>query len=313
MSSDVSSLQALRYCQVATTMLVLYDHSINLDREINLVWFYKKTQGLCQTQSSRAKFDFTSTLYLLTRYLGEAVLIFTSVVYISTSFSLEIGAWLLNCQAWVTFISVWAIQGIMQVRVYAMWNRSRNVLLFMVLCFFSELVSTSVLLGYHNVTSTTTALDHMCSSNVEETNFMILYLPILIFECVLLLLVLRAVQQHMLQCHEITGLWGINPAIKTLTIYSVLYFFAVVFSFVATFIVPKQNFYVPAAFLLGSLVVLATRLVLAVREPRPAPSFEGPSEDVWVDCQGSLKFSLSSPLSDIFTIEDLESPISAIC
>ncbi|KIJ19970.1 hypothetical protein PAXINDRAFT_166155 [Paxillus involutus ATCC 200175] len=255
---------------------------------------------------SRAKVDFTSMLYFLTRYLGEGVIIFTSVVYNGTSFSLEPCAWLLNCQVWLTFVSLWAIQGIMQVRVYAMWNQSRNVLLFMVLCFFIELVSTSMLLGYHmnNATSAATALDHMCSPNIEETNFVILFLPTLVFEFILLLLVLRTVQRHVLENRGLTNRWQINPLIKTLTIYSVLYFFAVVFSFAVTFMVPKQNFFVPAVFLLSSLIVLATRLVLAIREPRSAPPPESPSGSLRVDCQGSWKVSTPSPS---FTIEELES------
>ncbi|KIK92473.1 hypothetical protein PAXRUDRAFT_572119 [Paxillus rubicundulus Ve08.2h10] len=143
----------------------------------------------------------------------------------------EIGAWLLDCQVWLTFVALWAIQGIMQVRVYAMWNQSRNVLLFMVLCFFIELVSTSISLGYrmNDATSTSNAVDHTCSPNIEETNFVILFLPTLVFEFILLLLVLRPVQRHVLASHEITKEWQVTPLVKILAIYSVVYFFASAF------------------------------------------------------------------------------------
>ncbi|KIJ70328.1 hypothetical protein HYDPIDRAFT_105034 [Hydnomerulius pinastri MD-312] len=204
----------------------------------------------------------------------------------------------------------------MQMRVYAMCDRSRTVLQIMLLCFFLEIISTSALLGYHMPNNTTShVFDQMCSSNVDVTGFVILYLPTLVFELVLLLLVLDAVRRHVLQTRRYTGRWQISPIVKTLTIYSVLYFLAVVFCFGAILIVPKQNFYVPAAFLLSSLIILATRLVLAIREPRPALSLEIPPECVWVvnspDSARTLRISISSPMTDIFTIEELESPRSA--
>ncbi|KIK92472.1 hypothetical protein PAXRUDRAFT_829920 [Paxillus rubicundulus Ve08.2h10] len=70
-------------------MFALYDHAINLDREINLVWSYRQSRSMHKTEPFQAKFDFTSILYFLVRYLGEAVLIFTNVVFNATSSSLE--------------------------------------------------------------------------------------------------------------------------------------------------------------------------------------------------------------------------------
>ncbi|KAH7887963.1 hypothetical protein F5I97DRAFT_931358 [Phlebopus sp. FC_14] len=113
----------------------------------------------------------------------------------------------------------------MQVRVYAMYcnSRARAVLRIMLCCFFIEIASTSILLGLH-MNSTASIVAPTCSLKFSEKDFLTFYIPILSFESVLLLLVLYAVLQHLLDTRRMCGVWRINPFMKTLTLYSVLYF-----------------------------------------------------------------------------------------
>ncbi|KAF9246994.1 hypothetical protein BU15DRAFT_57927 [Melanogaster broomeanus] len=317
MSSGVPSLdsayplQALRYWQVATTVLVLYDHgmdiselvyvtltfmslAINLDREINLVWFYKQqpqthvpsgkpsSTDIHVTRCSRslkpsfrAKFDFISTLYLLTRYLGEAVLMFSRVlmrgsstdfseVYVDTSFSPK------TCLASEH-------SGLAHFRLSVGSTRNHASAS---LCDVVSIQKGASIYGsmfFHGVG------DEYRDSLPSDPRLRI----------------------------DIAAIGTARPP-KTWATKFFIHWGAcawVVFSFVTTFIVPKQNFYVPAVFLLSSLVVLATRLVLAIREPRTVPAAESPSDDVWADHQRLLKSPASSPMTERFTvtIEELES------
>ncbi|KAH7887962.1 hypothetical protein F5I97DRAFT_929872 [Phlebopus sp. FC_14] len=67
-------VQALSYCQVAATVLVLYDHAINMESEVDLIWIYHKEKS---SSDSRKRFDLMMMMILATRYFGEGVLIFS--------------------------------------------------------------------------------------------------------------------------------------------------------------------------------------------------------------------------------------------
>ncbi|KDQ50842.1 hypothetical protein JAAARDRAFT_141370, partial [Jaapia argillacea MUCL 33604] len=61
-----------------------------------------------------------------------------------------LGKYQINRQIWATVVSGWVVQVIMQFRIYAMYNRSRRILFFMVSCFLMEVAAAMAFALYQD-------------------------------------------------------------------------------------------------------------------------------------------------------------------
>ncbi|KAF8074948.1 hypothetical protein FPV67DRAFT_605517 [Lyophyllum atratum] len=104
-----------RICQSIASTLTIYDHCITFDQEVNLIW--------------TRKLSLYPALYLLTRYLGDALMILSLVtpLFLTSNISARVSGFLMRSEAWLTMILIVLMQIILSKRVIALYDDSRRV------------------------------------------------------------------------------------------------------------------------------------------------------------------------------------------
>ncbi|OJA08103.1 hypothetical protein AZE42_03451 [Rhizopogon vesiculosus] len=210
---DIRILQMARMFQLSAAAVVIYDHAINLkvlcsQREVDLIW--KRSKSL------------VSYLYFTNRYVGDFIVILSAILFISSSFSVEftrlvhihllIIEFLASAfQAYGPFASVWATQLIMQLRIYAMYRKSKKILAFTATCFVMEIAAICTVLAIN--------FDHSLTYTNEPIPGLLK-----IFELLLFVLAIFVAFKHMKNTHTVAGK-RLHSTMATLVRYNTTYFF----------------------------------------------------------------------------------------
>ncbi|KAI0071670.1 hypothetical protein K474DRAFT_1712275 [Panus rudis PR-1116 ss-1] len=157
-------VQTIRYAELGSSTIIVFDHLITLDQEIELIW--------------KSGWSVGKTLFLINRYYTLAVVIFNN--YSSRWFQ------------WQGVTGVFAFivgELILQLRLYALYFLDKRVLALMAFVFFGAVVSASTLMGIF--LSQITATSHIipglsfCVPLNIPTHFFAWWIPILISETLL--------------------------------------------------------------------------------------------------------------------------------
>ncbi|KAG1774006.1 hypothetical protein EV702DRAFT_1200735 [Suillus placidus] len=245
MSSTATTISSFSYVQIAVAVAVLYDHALTFGREIDYIW--------------RRSPSLVAALYLLDRYLGDSVVILGAYLCLTevastqeydplhfihastlTSYSNDQyltytqGFRLFQVRAWGTLLCSWLTQCIMQLRIYAMYRRTRWILMILVFAFFSEVLAIAVII-WRTIGPTSKLVvtnepfpgKHMCSFSGINTNFIYLFIPVLCFEILLFFLAIRVSLNNMREWRATpcTSSLRINSFMSILVRDSILYFF----------------------------------------------------------------------------------------
>ncbi|KAG0707590.1 hypothetical protein DFH29DRAFT_995016 [Suillus ampliporus] len=184
-SATAYDLRSFAYVQVAVAVAVLYDHVLTFSREIDYIW--------------RRSPSLVTALYLLDRYLGDAVVIIGAYLCLTEVASTECALYaFLDVRAWGTLLYSWLTQCIMQLRIYAMYRRSRRILMLLVFSFFSEVLAIAVII-WRTIGPPSTILvtdeaypgKHLCSFSGINVDFTYLFIPVLCFEILLFFLAIK--------------------------------------------------------------------------------------------------------------------------
>ncbi|KAH7916725.1 hypothetical protein BJ138DRAFT_6295 [Hygrophoropsis aurantiaca] len=260
--SAANVLQRTQWCRVAAVCVVLFDHAITFRQEFNLIWKRSWTLMTC--------------LFLLTRYAGGIILIVTTYEFTSTSFSETVSNHYFVFDGHGSLFIVWCAQAIMQLRIYAMSQKSKIILAVMLCSFIAEITGNLVILEqyYFNGSGTATMVPisifptfRICTGTKTDENFRNLYIPNLCFESLLVLLSLYTGLKDAARTREYSGRWKMGPTMRMLILYNLLYFIAVLVVAVGSMGVPAEYLYILIGFSLAMAMILATRLVLAIRSP----------------------------------------------
>ncbi|KAG2076831.1 hypothetical protein BDR04DRAFT_1002673, partial [Suillus decipiens] len=128
------------------------------------------------------------------------------------------------------FVSVWATQIIMQLRIYAMYRKSKKILVFTGACFVLEIaaICTVLVLNFdHSLTYTNQPIPgllNMCATSTINRSFTAIYVPVFCFELLLFILAIYVAFKHMKNTHTIAGN-RIHSTMATLLKYNTIYFF----------------------------------------------------------------------------------------
>ncbi|KAH0837944.1 hypothetical protein J3R83DRAFT_6179 [Lanmaoa asiatica] len=297
LSSDISLFTTV---QVAVTCAALYDHALALGREVELVWM--KPPSL------------VTVLYVIERYLGDVVLMYvtaSNVVFVSEAYAARCpGLALFLCFSVVTsqegYVNMFEIRSdldnilsrldvydfssfvhgehsytraTMQLRIYAMYRRSRRILVLLLTFFVCEIAAIAFIIWREiGPKSTLQAVDNVapgenfCAFSGINPGFVYIFIPFLCFESFLFLLAARVFVEGMKNNREVTDERGlrVNSFLDILARDSLCYFFV---NLVASAIVTGlwqsvtelyANICVPFVMLLE--VIVGTRLILDFRE-----------------------------------------------
>lgn len=266
---DMRILQMGRMFQLAATFVVLYDHVLCSQREVDLIW--KRSKSL------------VSYLYFATRYFGDAISIISAILFMSSTFSVNTCRILFQFQSYGPFVSVWATQMIMQLRIYAMYRKSKKILAFTGVCFVLEIAAICTVLALnfdHSLTYTNEAIPgllNMCATSTIDRSFTAIYMPIFAFELLLFVLAISVVLKHMKNTHTIAGK-RVHNTMATLVKYNTIYFFVEMAGCgIATALylgLPSIYLEITNSALIATTIILGSRLVLGTRNFYSDPSAE---------------------------------------
>lgn len=131
-----------RVCQLCPCIIFCYDYLLTLDREVEFIW--------------RRPMRFSNILYIIVRFGGGALIFLSASAFMSKHTSKEFCSLFLNIQGWPSFCILWAVQLILQLRVYALYRRSLTVLIAMAVGFTIEVIVMSIFLGIGMAENTNT-------------------------------------------------------------------------------------------------------------------------------------------------------------
>ncbi|KAG1816099.1 uncharacterized protein BJ212DRAFT_211482 [Suillus subaureus] len=89
----------------------------------------------------------SNVLYIIVRFGGGALIFLSATAFMSQHTSKKVCYLFLNIQGWPSFCVLWAVQLILQLRVYALYRRSQKVLIAMAVGFTMEVIAMSICLG----------------------------------------------------------------------------------------------------------------------------------------------------------------------
>ncbi|KAG1804374.1 hypothetical protein EV424DRAFT_1432242 [Suillus variegatus] len=210
-TTTADDLSSFSYAQIAVAVAVLYDHYYIWRRPPSIV----------------------AALYLLDRYLGDSVLSLSRALVCLTE---DASTQLFQVRAWGTLLCSWLAQCIMQLRIYAMYRRTRRILMILVFAFFSEVLAIIVIIwrtigpaSQLVVTDESSSFPgkHLCTFSGINTDFTYLFIPVFCFELLLFFLAIRVSLNNMRERKATPGTSSlcVNSFMSILVRDSILYFF----------------------------------------------------------------------------------------
>lgn len=170
-----------RICQLCPCIIFCYDYLLTLDREVEFIW--------------RRPMRSSNVLYIIVRFGGGALMFLTTSAFMSSHTSKEFCSFFLKAQGWPSFCVLWAVQLILQLRVYALYRRSRAVLIAMAVGFTAEVIVMSMFLGIGMAETTNTNEPipniRICSVTHAPSVLAYVWLPDIIFGTFLFVLAAR--------------------------------------------------------------------------------------------------------------------------
>ncbi|KAL4076984.1 hypothetical protein V8B97DRAFT_1361999 [Scleroderma yunnanense] len=128
------TIQKFQTQAVVPFALVLYDYAITFDEEVKYIW----------TKSMST----VTLIYLVLRYFGILIMLFYTIVFLSdwdtSSASKANNNIFPILELWPIVVAAWLVHVILQMRLYALYNRSKRVLSVMITGFIIEVAAMLV-------------------------------------------------------------------------------------------------------------------------------------------------------------------------
>jgi len=256
-ATALSDLQASRYASLAASAIIVYDHLITLDQEIEFIW---------KSRCSVVKY-----LFFLNRYYILSCVVFNNYVLFTTSLTDSLCLRWFQWQGWTGLSACMIAEVILQMRLYALYLGNKKILAFMIICFVVSSGCAAVIMG--TVLSHVTAISELipgqrfCIPLGISPNFYIFWIPILAFESLLGgLALIRGIRNT----RSDRGIFYFGRDLVNILIRdSVLYFLVIVVTYLTNLVVwATQSEYVteiPIGFTVAMSCVMGNRIILNVR------------------------------------------------
>ncbi|KAH7903237.1 hypothetical protein BJ138DRAFT_181684 [Hygrophoropsis aurantiaca] len=220
---ELQAAQTTNYVAVAAGALVAYDQVLTFSQEFDHIW--------------NRQWNFTTALYLVARNFGSLSVIGIAALWICINWTYSVNVNMFLAVTWAENIFLLTMQAILVIRVYALFNRSRRVLVFLATFYALQTTATFVMtaLLFNNralheyIGSVSPAIGSVTQAvNTNASPF----LPIaqdstvvsVVFNTVLLFFALWAFVRHALEARAMDGGWSINVLVRTLVADHLVYF-----------------------------------------------------------------------------------------
>ncbi|KAH7913305.1 hypothetical protein BJ138DRAFT_647534 [Hygrophoropsis aurantiaca] len=216
--------QTLNYLAASGAALVVYDQVLTFSREVDLVW--------------NRQWSFMTALYLIARYPGSLCVIGTTALNMCINWTYSVNVNMYLAIGWAENIFLVTMQAILVIRVYALFNRSKKVLVFLVTSYVLQATATFVITGLivnkrvldgyvisvgPAIGSVTQSLNENPSAfpdTIDDDGTILS----MVFDSILMIFALWAFVKHALEAKTLNGGWSINVLVRTLVADHLLYF-----------------------------------------------------------------------------------------
>jgi len=255
----VFALYVTRYFVVAAATILVYDHLISLDREVDLIWNKKNWSAI-------------KALFIFNRYFGLLCVILELAVFFNSDLTADFCTFWFYWESISFSLAVLTCELVLIVWVYVIYDRSLYIVSFLLVCFGFEALSVFVLIGssfrlLSDVQTNLLVLDGInmpyCALNSVPKFMSYYFIPIFAFNLVVLALLLYKGYQFYHAKRRTQ-----NRVILTVYTSSLPSFVGMVSAYLLCCV-----FWLKAEFALGQVVILAvslsiisaTRLLLSIR------------------------------------------------
>ncbi|KAH7904281.1 hypothetical protein BJ138DRAFT_1131023 [Hygrophoropsis aurantiaca] len=221
---ELEGIQTAHYAAAAAGALVIYDQVLTFSREVDHIL--------------NRQWSFTTALYLIARYSGGLQLIANTTSYICINWTISVNANIFFVLTWAQTVFMLTMQAILVIRVYALFNRSKKVLIF--IATFYALQATAIFAMTASMVNKQTLHDFFISvgppiGSVAQSftlNNPPEYLTIgqattylaVAFDTILLFFALWAFVRHALEAKRLHRGWPINVLVRTMMADHLIYF-----------------------------------------------------------------------------------------
>ncbi|KAG2340773.1 hypothetical protein BDR05DRAFT_488936 [Suillus weaverae] len=260
--------RVLSYFVVASSTVVVHDWALTFGKEFELVW--------------RRRWSLMTILYIGVRYIG----LLSSVTIMLLNFpgvamTDVVSTVLLYAQACTTFVVYTMLRVIIIARLYAMYQLSRKILVFLVVIFLAVTIAYGVMdvrgSSYTSMDTLVLSGTHYCVYEGYNQTLIETWILSTAWEVLALCLAVWVVFKHFRELQQLPTGWSIGDCFAVLIKTHLLYFavFAVASCLSLASTSPKFSTSSPAGavcvgllqlFSIVQMFVVGPRLVLGVRE-----------------------------------------------
>ncbi|KAH7926109.1 hypothetical protein BV22DRAFT_385331 [Leucogyrophana mollusca] len=211
------------FSAVATGAVVMYDQVLNFSQEVDHIW--------------NRRWGPTTALYLVARYSGSVHVFTHLALTVRLNWTLKVIEIIYIISNWSYNVFLTAMQAILLMRVVALCNRSKAVLVFLSACFFCQTTVVVAIsakqFNFSFVRQSILSFGPAIGSVVQAIDMdYSIFGPLpavqtvvqLAFDMVLFGFALFAFSRHAVEARALAGGWSVNPLVKLLAADQTLYF-----------------------------------------------------------------------------------------
>ncbi|KAJ6558562.1 hypothetical protein DFH09DRAFT_534632 [Mycena vulgaris] len=174
----LESFQSTRLAAVGSATILLYDHLITIDQEIDLVW--------------RRDWSFLKCVFIFHRYLGFVCVIIELFVTLNPNVSDQVSTFSFHWEMWGYSVVVLTSELVLLLWIFVLYNKNLRILAFLGVLFLAESLSLVVILAKSfarlQITARLIPGFTFCSLLNEPQFFYWYWLPVLVYNSAILAL-----------------------------------------------------------------------------------------------------------------------------
>ncbi|KAJ7031688.1 hypothetical protein C8F04DRAFT_1109448 [Mycena alexandri] len=288
-------IQATRFAQLASSAIIIFDHLITLDEEVELIW--------------KSSWSMGKALFVINRYYTLLSVIVNNYALFSPTLTDAFCLRFFHWQGWTGLLACMIAEVILQMRLYALYFLNKKVLALMVATFIISSASSAAIMGtvLRGITATAHPLPGttFCVPFGVPSYFFAFWVPIIVFESLLCGLALfRGFQTFRASG---SAFQSGRHLVAILIRDSVLYFlvmFATYFTNMLVWVSASPNLLeIPIAFSVALSCCLGNRMILNVREVHREMEDSRRTEDSIKHQARQTRSSFFGPSEPLSTIE----------
>ncbi|KAG9098023.1 hypothetical protein FS749_004909 [Ceratobasidium sp. UAMH 11750] len=241
--SFISNTRRTRNAALAAMVLLVYDHVITFDAEIELVWF--------------KPWSWSKALFFWNRYGTFVILLFDTIVGVGGGPSNALSKF----QGWTGWLTNMTVEIIIQVRIAAMFSQDKRIIVPMVFLFFAQAIGMAAIIGsaFEKMEAVNELVPgfRACSLKGVPTRMYIYWATNLSFEGILFCLAVFKAWQNFAGRRGTRPTWSGPRILNILIRDSILYFSVIFVTYVMNLVAWSTGG--------GSLYQLAIALAIALR------------------------------------------------